>query len=90
MGAVLTGKSDVDWSQLQSSRRTGWIVSAIALLITCILCFLCYRLFWTSGGSSEFFVPDNIPLSITFFSAIILSTVGAQFLFSPSDGKKPG
>ena len=73
-----------EWSSSPDAGRIGGIIVATCGIITASLMFAFYKIYWSRGVGSEFFVPDSAPHSIVFFLSVFGAIAGAHFLLRPA------
>ena len=88
VGGMLLKPAEGDWSGDPGSGKTGLIIIAITTLILVGFILLFQKLAWKNGSSSDPYVPDSIPLTLTFFITIFLSMVGGHFFLRPKPATK--
>jgi hypothetical protein len=76
-----------DWMECEGATATGRLVCAVLTLLLTGLTVLFFRTFWKSGGADDSYVPDNIPLTLTFFFSIVGATFVAHNALSPAAKK---
>ena len=77
-------KSEVDWTNREDASKTGWLVCGVAILILTGLSFLFFRIVWSGGAEGDHYVPDGMPLSLTFFAASAGATLLAHTVLRPT------
>jgi len=83
-GGLASPKSEVDWTNRADASRTGLLVCGIAILIITGLSFLFFRIVWSGGAEGDYYVPDSMPLSLTFFAATAGATLLAHTVLRPT------
>ncbi len=87
-GGWISPKSKTDWTKEPSAVATGRLICAVSTLLLTGLTVLFFRTLWRGGGTDEHYVPDSIPLTLTFFTAIVGATFVANSIVGP-DGTRP-
>jgi hypothetical protein len=78
-------EKEEDWSNRADSGQTGLLVIFTTAAVLVPLSLLFYHLWWQYFRSSSNYVPDDGPLSLTFFITVLASTIFAHTNFrSPS------
>jgi H+/Cl- antiporter ClcA len=83
-GAAGPNSPGKEWAGRPDSGKTGLAVVAIAFVLVGALSALFYTTLWKSGGGKDFFVPDHLWVSVTFFVAILGMMVVTHTIFRPS------
>jgi hypothetical protein len=76
-GRLASGESKADWTAREDAAKTGLLVVVTTFAVLFGVSVICYLLLWRYDVQSSYFVPDNAPLSVTFFTAVFASTVFA-------------
>ena len=94
VGGVFAGVFTLAWAGGWIAGVDGWMdrpeAPAIAarILLTCApilagLSFLFWRLYWSKGVAGEYFVPDSMPHSLTYFLSAFAILVAGPFVLKP-------
>lgn len=83
-GGLAYPKSEVDWTNQADASRTGWLVCAISILLIVGLSVLLFPIFWRGSVADDPYVPDSMPLTLTFFTAMVMATLLAHKVLRPS------
>jgi hypothetical protein len=86
-GKIGSANGPGDWTSREGAGRTGLLVVCIESGIVGAISILCYLFQWRHGSSSGFYIPDNAPVSLVFFVAILASIVVAHTCLRPQPGK---
>lgn len=82
-GGRLAPEGKGDWSSRPETRKTGLQVICGTAVVVAALVAVCYALMWKGGVEGDYFVPDNMPLSLTFFVAMLAAMILAHVAFRP-------
>ena len=77
-------KSEGDWTDRDDASKTGLLVCAILIFVLIGLSFLFFSISWRGRVVTDHYVPDNMPLTLTFFAATIAATFLAHNVLRPS------
>jgi hypothetical protein len=83
-GAFASQKSEADWTRRVDASQTGVLVCAISILLLVGLSVLFFSIFWSRGPEGDPYVPDSMPLTLTFFAATAAATFLAHNVLRPS------
>jgi hypothetical protein len=83
-GPRLLGKEEKDWTGREDAGRIGAGVIGVASAVLAVLSGLSWLLWWSSNADGEYYVPDSMAPTLTFFGTILASMVFARNLFKPS------
>jgi hypothetical protein len=83
-GGIASPKSEADWTNRADASQTGWLVCAISLLLLIGFSILFFSIFWSRSAEGDHYVPDSMPLTLTFFSATAAATFLAHNALRPS------
>ena len=94
VGGVFAGVFTISWAGTWISGNEGWMdrpeASGIAarVLVTCAailagLSFFFWRIYWSQGVEGEYFVPDSMPHTLTYFLSALAVLVAAPFVLKP-------
>ena len=83
-GGLASPKSEADWTNRVDASQTGWLVCAISILLLIGLSVLFFSIFWSRGAEGDHYVPDSMPLTLTFFAATAAATFLAHNVLRPS------
>jgi hypothetical protein len=64
------------WLDHPTARKTGMLVCLVSVPLLVGVCLLVSPI---GGSSGSVYVPDNTPLTITYFAAIVIAVLGSQF-----------
>jgi hypothetical protein len=76
-----------DWSAQPGSSRIGTTILATGTVVVAAVGLALYVVFWRGGGSSEDYVPDNVPRSIVFLISVVAGLAVGRFMLM-SDPEK--
>jgi hypothetical protein len=71
----IVDEEEVEEEKTRAALRPPRISAAVTAGVILIVISLCYRFAW--GGQGDVFVPDNVGLSLTYFGAVLGSTLFA-------------
>lgn len=77
-------KSEGDWTNRVDASKTGLLVCGVAMFLLIGLSALFLRAFWSAGAGGDPYVPDSMPLTLTFFGAIAAATCLAHNVLRPA------
>ena len=77
-GGILSSDSSDDWTDREDAGLTGVLVILCTSVVLATLSILSYVFLWRGSTNSSYYVPDNAPLTLTFFVALLASTVLAH------------
>ena len=83
-GSFASPKSGTDWTDRVDASQTGLLVCAISMLLLIGLSVLFFSTFWSRGAEGDHYVPDSMPLTLTFFTATAAATFVAHHALRPS------
>ena len=83
-GSFASPKSGTDWTSQVDASQTGLLVCAISILLLIGLSVLFFSIFWSRGPEGDHYVPDSMPLTLTFFVATAAATFLAHHALRPS------
>ena len=83
-GGLASPKSEGDWTNQVDASKTGLLVCAISIFLLIGLSVLFFSIFWSGGGTRDPYVPDSMPLTLTFFAATAAATFLAHNVLRPS------
>ena len=94
VGGVFAGVFTMIWAGSWISADEGWMDRpeapgiAARVLLTCAiilggLSFFFWRIYWSQGVAGEYFVPDSMPHSLTYFLSAAAVLVAAPFVLKP-------
>ena len=83
-GSFASPKSGTDWTERVDASQTGLLVCAISILLLMGLSVLLFSIFWSRAGEGDHYVPDSMPLTLTFLVAIAAATFLAHHALRPS------
>ena len=94
VGGVFAGVFTMIWAGNWISGNEGWMDRpeapgiAARVLATCAiilggLSFFFWRIYWSQGVVGEYFVPDSMPHSLTYFLSALAVLVAAPFVLKP-------
>ena len=69
-GAWASPPTEGDWTSLPGAERTAALILWSSIAILAGLAGFFYWLYWSRGVAGEYYVPDSMPHSITFFLAV--------------------
>lgn len=72
-----------DWMERPGGMAVGNRVLLSSLVILLGLAALFWRLYWSRGVAGEYFVPDSMPHSLTYFLSALAVFVAAPFILKP-------
>jgi len=86
-GGRLYPKVEGNWSKEKDAVSAGRLVRAVAIVVTILACAAANRML---GGnvSDDYFVPDNLPLTVTFCLGVIGGTLVAASAMLPAAKRK--
>ena len=76
-----------DWTKDNKSGRIGLLVIFTTLAVLVTLSAIFYVLWWQYNVEPSGFVPDSRPLTLTFFVAVLASSIFAHRSLRPSPKK---
>lgn len=77
-------KLEGDWTDRDDASKTGLLVCAILLFVLIGLSFLFFSISWRGRVVTDHYVPDSMPLTLTFFAATVAATFLAHNVLRPS------
>jgi hypothetical protein len=77
-------KSETAWTDRADASKAGLLICAISIVLLIGLSVLFFWVFWDGGGTEDPYVPDSMPLSLTFFGAVAAATFLAHNVLRPS------
>lgn len=80
----LAKSGDKDWTATPEATGLGRFVLLTIAAVVALISLASYAIMWRKGGDGDFFVPDNMALSLTFFVAVVGSAILGQTVFLPS------
>jgi hypothetical protein len=83
-GKMMARGVDGDWSNAPDASRNAWFIMATTVVVLGLVSIPCYLLMWKLGSDSDSFVPDSMPMTITFFVAIFLANILSKTVFLPA------
>jgi hypothetical protein len=83
-GSMAYPKSESDWTRRADAPKTGLLVVAISVFILIGLSVLFFSILWRGGAETDPYVPDSMPLTLTFFAATVAATFLAHHIARPS------
>jgi len=94
VGGIFAGMFTISWAGSWIAGNDGWmdrpeasrIASRVLLTCTAILAglsFLFWRIYWSQGGGGEYFVPDSMPHTLTYFISALATLICAPFMLKP-------
>jgi hypothetical protein len=83
-GGFASHKSGADWTDRVDASQTGFLVCAISFLLLAGLSALFFSILWSRGAEGDPYVPDSMPLTLTFFAATAAATFVAHHVLRPS------
>jgi hypothetical protein len=83
-GGFASPKSGTDWTDRVDASPTGRLVCVISILLLIGLSVLFFSIFWSRGVVGDHYVPDSMPLTLTFFAATAAATFLAHHVLRPS------
>ena len=83
-GGFASPKSEADWTDRADASQTGSLVCAISILCLIGLSVLFFSIFWSRNAEGDHYVPDSMPLTLTFFAATAAGTFLAHNVLRPS------
>jgi hypothetical protein len=69
----LSPKGDDQWLERPEGMATGSFILRVTACFFGVLCGLFYELWWKHGVLGEGYVPDSLPLTLTFFGSVLAS-----------------
>ncbi len=88
-GSILLPVTEGDWAGAPGSGKVGLISLAMTTVILAIWLAVFYKFAWPHGGSSDPYVPDNVPMTYTYFGAVLGSMILGHTVIRPSTVAKP-
>jgi hypothetical protein len=82
-GGFASPKSGADWTDRADASQTGRLICAISILLPIGLSVLFFSIFWSRGAVGDHYVPDSMPLTLTFFAAAAAATFLANHALRP-------
>jgi hypothetical protein len=96
-GSIASPKSSADgtdeqatnqeWTDREDSGKYGLLVILVTLVVLGALSVIFYRLWWQGSMEPTGFAPDSGPLTLTFFGAILASSIFAHKSFRTAPKK---
>lgn len=86
-GSTARGK---DWTALPTAKPTGSIVVLAQIALVLSLCGLCYLTMWNRPMAGEYYVPDSMTHSLTYFVAVVGAVLLARFVLMPTPDTRSG
>lgn len=86
-GATGRGK---DWTALAAAKPTGSIVMLTQIALILGLCCAFYLTIWSHRVAGEYYVPDSVTHSLTYFAALLVAIVLARFVLMPTPDTRSG
>lgn len=83
-GGLAYPKSGTELTDQDDASKTGLLVCAISILLPIGLSFLFFSMFWRGRVVRDPYVPDSMPLTLTFFAATAAATLLAHNVLRPS------
>ena len=83
-GGLASSKSEGAWTNRVDASKTGLLVCAILILLLIGLSVLFFATFWRGSADGDPYVPDNMPLTLTFFAATAAATFLGHKVLRPS------
>jgi len=99
VGGVFAGVFTISWAGSWISDNEGWMDRpeasgiAIRVLVTCAailggLSFFFWRIYWSKGVEGEYFVPDSMPHTLTYFLSALAVLIAAPLMLKPKSPSK--
>ena len=82
-GAWASASGNEKWVDEPAAPRIGNGVLLSSLVVMLALCGLFYWLYWSRGVVGEYFVPDSLPHTLTFFLAALGAMLAARSALKP-------
>jgi heme/copper-type cytochrome/quinol oxidase subunit 1 len=83
-GGLASPKSEADWTSRADATQTGLLVCAISTLLLIGLSVFFFSIFWDRRAEGDHYVPDSMPLTLTFFIAAGAATFVAHNFLRPA------
>lgn len=83
-GGLAYQKSGTDWTDRVDASKTGLLVCAISIFLLSGLSVLFFSVSWRGRAGTDHYVPDSMPLTLTFFAATAAATFLAHNVLRPS------
>ena len=83
-------RQGVDWTALPMAKRTGSTIVAVQIALILGFCWWFDLLYWSQGVVGDYYVPDSMPHSLTYFLAAVGAIVLARFMLMPAPDAKRG
>lgn len=64
-----------DWASREGSGKAGLLVIFMTFVVMAALSALFNALLWDGGGEASGFVPDSRPLTLTYFGAVLATSI---------------
>jgi hypothetical protein len=87
VGSAARGK---DWTSLPTAKPTGSIVVLAQIALVLSLCGLFYLTMWNRPVAGEYYVPDSMTHSLTYFVAVVGAILLARFALMPTPDTRSG
>lgn len=79
-----------DWTALPTAKATGSIVMLAQIALVFGLCGLFYLTMWSHPVAGEYYVPDSMTHSVTYFIAVVGAILLARFVLMPTPDTRSG
>jgi hypothetical protein len=91
-GTVASPKSNADgtnqdWTSREDSGKTGLLVIFTTSMVLVTLSVPCYLFLWQYNPEPSGYVPDSLPLTLTFFGTVLAGSVFAHKALRPEPKK---
>jgi hypothetical protein len=73
-----------DWTGLPDARRIGSVILVVGILTVAALIAFFYQIYWSQGVAGEYYVPDSMSHSLTFFLSVLAGIVLARTALMPA------
>jgi hypothetical protein len=83
---ILAGRwiaADEGWMDRPEARAIAGRVLLTCTVILAGLSFFFWRIYWSQGVAGEYFVPDSMPHTLTYFLSAFAALIAAPFVLGP-------
>lgn len=88
-GRMVTQGQNKDWTSHPDARKTSLLVIVVTSIIVAALSLLFYHFSWNRGADSDLYVPDSVPLTITYFGTVVAAMILMHRTMASAEKSEP-